>query len=194
MWAARLSIVDWIYFKTPTLLATSRTRNQSRVECLSYLWKSNICHHQFDEQEANISIPLEIISLDAGLRMDGVLALDFWDVVIEVLRSTSNTERPIGLATGNWCGTGDHTIDKHQTTTPTEKRKREVEQLSNVDYQHTFLSRRVSAVYIFEDNEAVIKMFVKGRSPTMRHVSRTDRVALDWLFDRIKMELKIQIK
>ena len=49
-------------------------------------------------------------------------------------------------------------------------------------------------MYIFEDNEAVIKMFIKGRSPTMRHVSRTDRVALDWLFDRIKLELKIQIK
>ena len=32
------------------------------------------------------------------------------------------------------------------------------------------------------------------RSPTMRHVSRTHRVALDRLFDRIKLELKIQIK
>ena len=29
----------------------------------------------------------EIISLDAGLRMDGLLALDLWDLVIEVLRS-----------------------------------------------------------------------------------------------------------
>ena len=28
----------------------------------------------------------------------------------------------------------------------------------------------------------------------MRHVSRTHRVALDWLFDRIKKEPKIQIK
>ena len=34
-------------------------------------------------------------------------------------------------------------------------------------------------------NEAVIKMIIKGRSPTMRHVSRTHRVSLDWLFDRI---------
>ena len=36
----------------------------------------------------------EIISLDAGLRMDGVLALDLWDIVIEVLRSTNNTVKP----------------------------------------------------------------------------------------------------
>ena len=34
-------------------------------------------------------------------------------------------------------------------------------------------------LYVFEDNEAVIKMIMKGRSPTMRHVSRTHRVALD---------------
>ena len=49
-------------------------------------------------------------------------------------------------------------------------------------------------LYIFEDNEAVIKMIIKGRSPTMRHVSRTHRVALDWLFDRINLDPKIQIK
>ena len=37
--------------------------------------------------------------------------------------------------------------------------------------------------FIFEDNEAGIKMIIKVRSPTMRHVSRTHRVALDWLMD-----------
>ena len=47
---------------------------------------------------------------------------------------------------------------------------------------------------IFEDNEAVIKMTIKGRSPTMRHVSRTHGLALDWLLDRINLETKIQIK
>ena len=35
---------------------------------------------------------------------------------------------------------------------------------------------------------------IKGWSPTMRHVSRTHRVALDWVFDRINLEPKIQIK
>ena len=49
-------------------------------------------------------------------------------------------------------------------------------------------------LYVFEDNEAVIKMIIKGRSPTKRHVSRTHRVALDWLFDRINLDSKIQIK
>ena len=53
---------------------------------------------------------------------------------------------------------------------------------------------REALLYVFENNEAVIKMIVKGRSPTMRHVSRTHRVALDWLFDRINLDPKIQIK
>ena len=37
-------------------------------------------------------------------------------------------------------------------------------------------------------------MIIKGRSPTMRHVSRTHRVALYWLFDRINLDPKIQTK
>ena len=60
---------------------------------------------------------------------------------------------------------------------------------SNVQF-----SRQEALLYVFEDNEAVIKMIIEGRSPTMRHVSRTHRVALDWLFDRIYLDSKIQIK
>ena len=55
-------------------------------------------------------------------------------------------------------------------------------------------SRQEALLYVFEDNEAVIEMIIKGRSPTMRHVSRTHRVALDWLVDRIYLDTKIQIK
>ena len=53
---------------------------------------------------------------------------------------------------------------------------------------NTHSSQGENQMYIFEDNEAVIKKIIKGRSPTMRHVSRTHRVALDWLFDRINLE------
>ena len=50
-------------------------------------------------------------------------------------------------------------------------------------------------LYVFEDSEAVIKMIIKGQSPTVRHVSRTHRVALDWLlFDRINLDSQIQIR
>ena len=55
-------------------------------------------------------------------------------------------------------------------------------------------ARQEALLYVFEDNEGVIKLIILGRSPTMRHVSRTHRVALDWLFDRINLDSKIQIK
>ena len=61
--------------------------------------------------------------------------------------------------------------------------------LDNVDFilSNVNSSHQEALLYVFEDNEAVIKMIIKGRSPTMRHVSRTHRVALDWLFDRINL-------
>ena len=52
-------------------------------------------------------------------------------------------------------------------------------------------ARQEALLYVFEDNEAVIKTIIKGRSPTMRHVSRPHRVALARLFDRINLDPKI---
>ena len=67
---------------------------------------------------SHCSTESEIISLDAGLRMDATPALDLWDVVVEVLSK---------LAQGSLCTTGDHSINKHQT----KSTKRESERVSN---------------------------------------------------------------
>ena len=82
---------------------------------------------------------------------------------------------------------------KNQVETPIQCNDLE---LCNVDYvsSNAKSSRQEAMLYIFEDNEAVIKMIFKGRSPTMRHVSWTHRVALDSSFDRINLDPKIQIK
>ena len=37
-------------------------------------------------------------------------------------------------------------------------------------------------------------MIIQGQSPTTRHVSRTHRVALDWLFERINLDHIIQVR
>ena len=47
---------------------------------------------------------------------------------------------------------------------------------------------------ILEDNEAVIKMCNKGRSAQMRHVVRTQRIDIDWLFERIRDDPGVFIK
>ena len=69
-----------------------------------------------------------------------------------------------------------------------------IDDLDNVDFMSSSVhsSRKEALLYVFEDNGAVIKMIIKGRSPTMRHVSRTHKVALDWSFDRINLDPKIK--
>ena len=56
------------------------------------------------------------------------------------------------------------------------------------------LSSGCPQLFLFEDHEAVIKMCIKGRSPTLRYVSRTHRVDLDWLIERIKRDPGVNIK
>ena len=77
-----------------------------------------------------------------------------------------------------------------------EKSHGMINDLDNVDVipSNVQSSHQDALMYVFQDNEAVIKMIIKGRSLTMRHVSRTHRVSLDWLFDRISLDPKIQIK
>ena len=61
-------------------------------------------------------------------------------------------------------------------------------------YTVTNIPQCKSQLYMFEDIEAVIKMIVTGPNPTMRNVTRSHRIALDWLFDRINLEPKIHIR
>ena len=67
---------------------------------------------------------------------------------------------------------------------------------ANIDHipPNTTHSDPSAMLYVFEDDEVVIKKIIEGRSPTSTHVSRTHRAALDWLFDRINLDPKIQIR
>ena len=111
--------------------------------------------------------------------MDGSPALDLWDLIVAVLHGNTHQSNQV-----------PHTLEKRK------KSHGMIDDLDSVDFisSNVKSSRQEALLYVFEDNEAVIKMIIKGRSPTMRHVSRTHRVALDWLFDRINLDPKIQIK
>ena len=90
----------------------------------------------------------------------------------------------------------DSTSNKHtlnKTKVPTQHDKFDLNIVDCVLSNAKF-SRIGAMLYMFEDNEAVIKVIIKGLSPTMRHVSRTHSVALDWLFDKINWDPKIRIK
>ena len=121
----------------------------------------------------------EIISLDTGLRLDGLPALELWDIIVSVLGNSSRISDRTG-----------------QPVNGKNKSSNKIDVVYDIESVPSNLqsASREALLYVFEDNEAVIKMIMKGRSPTMRHVSRTHRVALDWLFDRINLDPKIQIK
>ena len=123
------------------------------------------------------STEFEIISLDAGLRFNGLPALELWDLRVSV---SGNVSRVSDLS--EQPDNGVHKRHKSQMMEDIDS------VLSNVQSAH-----QEALLYVFEVKEAVIKMIIKGRSLTMRHVFRSQRVALDWLFDRINQDSKIQL-
>ena len=124
----------------------------------------------------------EIISLDTGLRLDGLPSLELWDLIVSVLGNVSRVSDGSGKPVNG--------EDKHQTS------HNKIDAMKDIDSVPSKVqsARQEALLYVFDDSEAVIKMIMKSRSPTMRHVSRTHRVALDWLFDRINLDSKTQIK
>ena len=124
----------------------------------------------------------EIISLDTGLRLDGLPVLELWDLIVSVFGNVSRVSDR----------SGQPDSDVHKRHKPHKK----IDVMEDIDSvpSNVQSARQEALLYVFEDNEAVIKMIIKGRSPTMRHVSRTHSVALDWLFDRINLDSKIHIK
>ena len=114
--------------------------------------------------------------------MDGFPALELWDLIVSVLGYVSRVS--------DRSGKPECDVHKHH------KSHNKIDVIKDIDVvpSNVQSARQEALLYVFEDNEAVIKMIIKGRSPTMRHVSRTHRVALDWLFDRINLDPKIQIK
>ena len=120
--------------------------------------------------------------MDTGLRLDGLPALELWDLIVSVFGSVSRVSDGSGQL--------DSDVKKHH------KSQQKINVMKDIDSVHSNVqsSHQEALLYVFEDNEAVIKMIIKGRSRTMRYVSRTHRVALDWLFDRINLDPKIQIK
>ena len=194
MWVLLPNKADWDCFKTPILQEILRIQNPLLGEHCAFLEvirlfqlvgcvrnKTSVSHSSTES---------EIISLDAGLRIDGIPALDLWDLIVAVLHGNtyqSNQER------GNPC-TNLLCAAPHKL--PMRKKSHGMIDPDNVDCisSNVQSSHQEALLYVFEDNEAVIKMIIEGRSPTMRHVSRTHRVALDWLFDRINLDSKIQIK
>jgi hypothetical protein len=114
-----------------------------------------------------------------GLRLDGLPSLTLWDLIL-------NTLDPIGWKPKPF----DARADVNSLL------PEETQELLNVDFvpcNVAEISERAKLL-IMEDNDAVIKMCMKVRAPTMRHVPRTQRIDVDSLLELIHTDQSIWIK
>ena len=98
-----------------------------------------------------------IISLGAGLRLDGIPALDLWDLIVFVLGNTiqtpDRTEQPV--------------VNCDKDHGPNKRSQRMINVLNNVDLvpSNVQSSHQEALLHVFEDNEAMIKMIIKEKKP-----------------------------
>ena len=176
MWEIQHNNADQDYFKNLILQETLKTRSRFQVKFLcifgsrTFMPTSWMCKKQ--TSVSHCSTEAEVISLDARLSMDGIPALDLWDSVIEVFHSSpnqTNKTNDVREPRGNLSANPQPNMRKQIPTTNTNL------DLTNIDRVPSSVTHSGSnaMLYVFEDNEAVIKMIIKGLGPTMRHVSRT---------------------
>ena len=99
-----------------------------------------------------------IISLDAGLRLDGFTAVDLWDLIVAVLGHTnqSHEERADPFMNKREVRSTPHTIQKRKQS------QGGINDLDNFDFipSNVNSSHQEALLHVFENDEAVIKMFL----------------------------------
>ena len=103
MWVILLNNADWDCFKTLTFagdLEDSKSTSGGTLFVFgsqTFVPISWMCKKQTSVSHS--STESEIISLDAGLRSDGLLALELWDLIVSVLgnmtQTAERTVRPV---------------------------------------------------------------------------------------------------
>ena len=141
-------------------------RNIMRFGKSTFVSRSWMCKKQTSVSHS--STESEIISLDAGLRLDDIPALDLWDLIVLVLGNTIQTHDR----------TGQPVVNCDKSHGPNKRSQGVFNVLKNIDCvpSNVQFSHQEALLFVLEDNEAVIKMIIEGRSPTMRLVSRTHKV------------------
>ena len=95
----------------------------------------------------------EIISLDAGLRLDGISALDLWDLIVSVLGNTTQnrTEHGDPLLNKREACSPPHTIHKRKHS------QRVINVLNNVGF--------IPSIIQSSHQEALLYVYQRGKKP-----------------------------
>ena len=155
LWVILQNKADWDCFKTPILQEILRIQNLHQVEHCAFsevirLFQSVGCVKK-QTSVSHSSTESEIISLDAGLRLDGIPGLDLWDLIVAVLHgNTHQSNQEMGDPQKN----------------PTWKKiPGKIDDLDNVDFTSSTVnsSRKEALLYIFEDKRSSDQDDHKGK-------------------------------
>ena len=120
LWETQHNSADLDCFKTLILQETLKTQNQHQEESCPFSEVTRLCQEVWCArnrlQFVHSSTEAEIISLDAGSRMDCIPALTLWDLVIEVfipyrteqmdpIERERALEKPVGRLLSQTCTT-----------------------------------------------------------------------------------------
>ena len=141
-WEALLNNSDWDCFKTD--FAGDLEDSKSTSGGTLCIFGSHACKKQTSFSHS--STESEIISLHAGLRLDGMPALDFRDLIVAVLGNTNQSNK----ARGDLCPNQREVRSSPQTIHKRKQSQRVINDLDNVDFPPSKLqsSRQEALLYV----------------------------------------------
>ena len=99
MWETLPNNADWDCSKTPIFAGDLEDSKSTSGRTLCILGSHTFVpiSWMFKKQTSvsHSSTESEIISLDAGLRLDGIPALDLWDLIVTVLHGNTNQSKQV---------------------------------------------------------------------------------------------------
>jgi len=109
----------------------------------------------------------EIVAAEQAIRTEGLQVLAFWELVTELLGTSKAQTAETRMATPKACELNPYS-----------------ERFDPAKYfAYTRRPKQTTRLIIAEDNEAVIKLVKKARSMALRHLPRTHRIDINWLFE-----------
>ena len=110
----------------------------------------------------------EIIAAEQAMRCEGLQILAFWELVTELLgtqKQNVETQKPKVVPT-------DAEMNPYSPQFNPGKY-----------FAYTRKPRSSTVLIVAEDNQAVMKIIQKARSMSLRHLPRTHRIDIHWLFE-----------
>ena len=144
MWEILLSNADWDCFKTLTLREMLKIQNPLLEEHYAFL----VVIHLFQKVGCArnkllflSSTESEIISLDTGLRLDRLSALELWDLIVSVLGKVSRVSD----------GSGKPESDDHKH----HRCHNKIDVMKDIDAvpSNVQFARQEALLYVFEDKK-----------------------------------------